>query len=95
MMGKATEHLRQQLLRALGVAGFGERPCGEEVIVDELRMVGMLLREAACQRQHHRVMLLPRGELCQRVNQFGGQGRRVNAFKLRPQRGVAAARIPA
>ena len=61
MAGKAGEHLRQQLLRALGVAGFGERPCGEEVIVDELRMVGMLLREAACQRQHHRVMLLPRG----------------------------------
>ena len=46
-------------------------------------MVGTVLREAACQRQHHRVMLLPRGELCQRVNQLGGQRRRVNAFKLR------------
>ena len=83
MMGKAGEHLRQQLLRALGVAGFGERPCGQKVIVDELRMVGMVLRETACQRQHQRVMLLPRGELCQRINEVGGQGRRVNAFKLR------------
>ena len=58
---KAGEHLREHLLRLVGVAGFGKGTGGKEVIVDKLRVVGMVFGELPRQYQHRLVLPLARG----------------------------------
>ena len=82
MRGEAGEHLREHLLRLVGVAGFGEGAGGEQVVVDELRVRRVVFGKLAGDGKHGRVVLLPCGELRQREYLLGGQLGGVDAFEF-------------
>ena len=72
VVGEAGEHLLQQLLRLVLPAAFRQRPRSKNIVINQLRMVRVILRKLAGNGEHRFVVLLPRGKLRQRQYAVSG-----------------------
>ena len=66
------EHLLQQLLRLVHRADFRQRTRSKNIVINQLRMFGVILRKLAGNGEHRFVVLLPRGKLRQRQYAVSG-----------------------
>jgi len=61
MVRETGEHLLQQLLRLVHRADFRQRTRSKNIVINQLRMFGVILRKLAGNGEHRFVVLLPRG----------------------------------